>query len=382
VWVIPATGGSPVRVTDEQSLNTSPAWLPRRGSLLYVSNRDGGRDIYQVALTRTGRPAKEASRLTTGSNAAQVTVSADGRRLAYAAFTETGNVWSLTIPSSGTVSVSRAEPVTSGTQFVEAFDISPDGRWLTFDSDRGGTHQIYRMPLSGGEVEQLTTGAEPAMAPAYSHDGRELAYHGLRSGTRQVFVIPAEGGTPRQVTRGNGQNRMAQWSPDGRRLTFVRDALTAAQETDVVTRDSSGNWGPPRTLVKGGDMAFWEPGGRWVLTSMKAEAGKVGIAIVPVNGGVPRIVVAPGDLTEGILYGASLSRDGRFVYYLGRDAADQKPGLWRLPAAGGAPRLMVRFDDPSKHMPRPWFRVQGSRFYFRVADEQSDIWTTELLGSR
>ena len=51
VWVIPSSGGLPVRVTDDQSLNTSPAWFPQPISLLFVSNREGGRDIYQVALT-------------------------------------------------------------------------------------------------------------------------------------------------------------------------------------------------------------------------------------------------------------------------------------------------------------------------------------------
>jgi dipeptidyl aminopeptidase/acylaminoacyl peptidase len=315
-------------------------------------------------------------------NAAQVSVSGDGRRLAYAAFSETANVWSLAIPSSGTVSMSRAEPVTSGTQFLEAFDVSPDGRWITFDSDRGGTQQLYRMPLPSGDVEQLTAGAEPALAPAYSYDGRELAFHSLQGGTRQVFVIPADGGTPRQVTRGNGQYRMAQWSPDGRKLTIVKDAFTPTQETDIVTRDSSGNWGAPRTLLKGGDMAFWDPSGHWVLMPMLTEAGKIGVAIVPLDGRAPRMVVAPRDLAVGTLYGASLSMDGRFVYYVGRDPADQRTGIWRVPTAGGEPRLLIRLDNPSQRMHRIWFRVRGSRFYFKLDDQQSDIWTTEVLGSR
>ncbi|MFL5401427.1 MAG: protein kinase domain-containing protein, partial [Gemmatimonadales bacterium] len=171
VWVIPAAGGQPVRVTDEQSLTTSPAWLPHPTSLLYVSNREGGRDIYQVALASSGRPLGEAVRLSTGLNAATVSVSADGRRLAYAAYTRTSNIWSVAIPQSGIVRLSRAEPVTTGSQEIEAFDVSADGRWLVFDSDRSGIQQLYRMPLQGGEVEQLTNAAEPSMAPRVSGDG-------------------------------------------------------------------------------------------------------------------------------------------------------------------------------------------------------------------
>jgi Tol biopolymer transport system component len=191
----------------------SPAWLPGRASLIYVSNRDGGRDLYQVALTRAGRPARDAARLTTGLNATEVGVSADGRRLAYAAFTETSNVWMLPIPTSGVASVSRAEPVTTGTQVIERFNVSPDGRWLAFDSDRGGTQQIYRVPLAGGEPEQLTAAAEPALDPT-------------------------------QVTTGGAQYRGSEWSPDGRTLALEKAPLTPTQEIDLVTRDATGRWGP------------------------------------------------------------------------------------------------------------------------------------------
>ena len=57
VWIVPAAGGTPVRVTEGEALNTSPAWLPGGRSLVYISDRDGGRDIYQVALGRDGQPS-------------------------------------------------------------------------------------------------------------------------------------------------------------------------------------------------------------------------------------------------------------------------------------------------------------------------------------
>ena len=74
--------------------------------------------------------------------------------------------------------------------------------------------------------------------------------------------------------------------------------------------------------------------------------------------------------------------DGRVVYFLGRDPRDQSVGIWSVPAAGGRPRLTVRFDDPSRPWHRFGFRVKGNRFYFTVGDRQSDVWTTEVMGSR
>jgi Tol biopolymer transport system component len=385
VWVLPVAGGTPVRMTDDQSLNMSPAWLRGRPSLLFISNRDGGRDLYQVNLTRAGRPAGDAVRLTTGLNAAEVSVAADGRRLVYAAFTESSNAWALPIPTSGVVSVSRAEPVTTGTQVIEWFDVSSDGRWLAFDSDRGGTQQIYRVPLPGGEVEQLTSGGDPAFFPSFSPDGREIAYHAFRGGTRQIFVLPAEGGTPTQVTSGSTQYRAPEWSPDGRTLAISKATYTPAQEIDLVTRDAEGRWGAPRTLVKGGVVGVWSPDGHSVLTAVGGASGVAGLKIVPASGGTGRVVLAVRDPATDVTPLSddyAWSADGQVVYFLGRDPRDGSMCVWRVPAVGGTPRLVVRFDDPSRPWHRDAFRVHGGRFYFTIGDQQSDIWMTEAMSSR
>jgi eukaryotic-like serine/threonine-protein kinase len=378
VWVIPATGGVPVRVTDEESHNTSPAWLARRWSLLYVSNRDGGRDIYQVTLSRSGRPVHDGVRLSTGLNAATVSVSADGRRLAYPAFTRTSNVWSLPIPAGDSVSVSRAEPVTTGSQEIEAFDLSADGRWLVFDSDRSGTQQLYRMPLAGGDVEQLTDGAEPSLTPDFSPDAREIVYHAFRNGIRQIMVMPAEGGTAVQVTAGSNHSRAGNWSPDGRSLTFGKYALTPAEEIDIVSRDAHGRWGSPRTLLKGGMLAVWSPDGRRVVSLMKTDGARLALVTIPTEGGTPTMIVPPRDPSMAPSYTSAFSPDSRFIYYVARDLENRKAGIWRVPASGGARRLMAWSDNQSSGLSRAWLKLHGNRFYFTLGDPQSDIWMTEV----
>ncbi|CAN5826928.1 hypothetical protein BH24GEM1_BH24GEM1_27310 [soil metagenome] len=386
LWVVPAAGGTPVRVSEGEALNMSPAWLPGQRSLIYVSDRDGGRDIYQVALGRDGRPAGAPTRLTTGLDAAQVSVSADGRRLAYAAFTHTSNVWSVPVPSSGMALASRAEPVTRGTQVVENFDVSPDGQWFAFDSDRGGVHQLYRMPLAGGAVEQLTSGAEPAFLPQFSPDGRELAFHGFNDGTRHIFVIPAEGGVPTQITSGSEHYWAARWSPDGRMLTFVKSPLTPARETDLASRDGQGRWSPPRTLIRGGTLAPWAPDGRAVVAFRGGFVTPMSLEVVPLAGGEPRVLMTVRDPATDVApvspYLCAWSADGRAVYFLGQDPKDRAIGIWRVPAAGGPLQLAVRFDDPARPWHQSGFGVHGGRFYFTLGDLQSDVWTTEIVASR
>jgi hypothetical protein len=53
---------NPVAITDSIVLNTSPIWIQGRRALLFVSDKEGGRDIYQVALRSSGTPAGAAVR--------------------------------------------------------------------------------------------------------------------------------------------------------------------------------------------------------------------------------------------------------------------------------------------------------------------------------
>ncbi len=379
IWVVAAAGGTPVRVTDEQSLNVSPAWVPS-GSLLYVSSRDGGRDVYQVALTRSGGPASPPVRLTTGLNAHGISVSADGTRLAYSAFTETSNVWSVPIPTAGPVSVSQARPVTTGNQTIENFDVSPDGQWLAFDSDRSGPQRIFRVRLGGGEPEQLTSDSEGAFWPAWSPDGREVAFHAFRGGRRQVFVTSVEGGSPVLVTKGPDDERTPAWAADGRRLLILANLATKPR-WHTVTRSTDGSWSAPKPLhlVVGSDTVpantgAWSPDGRLIACG----CGTNGLLIVPAAVGPPRRLV-PASPTTRVIH-PQWSADGRLVYYLFGDSSGFS--MRAVPASGGTPRAVVRFDDPARPWHRYGFRVQGGRVYFTLGDLQSDIWVADIERGR
>jgi hypothetical protein len=50
-----------------------------------------------------------------------------------------------------------------------------------------------------------------------------------------------------------------------------------------------------------------------------------------------------------------------------------------VPVDGGQPRLLVTFDDPSRRSLRREFATDGRRFYFTIANDESDLWTMELV---
>jgi len=370
VWVVRASGGEPIRVTDATALNTSPTWLPDSRGLLFVSDRDGERDVYRVGLERDGRAAGAPERLTAGLGAHTISLSADGSELAYSVFTNTSNIWSVAIPAHGTVTLAGARPVTEGAQALEGMALSPDGGSLVYDSDRGGNQDIYRMSLAGGDPVRLTSSPDDEFVSGWSADGRELVLHVYQSGNRVVRVMSAEGGAGREVAKEPLNQRSAGFAPDGRRLVFTGEE-NGGRRLFVVERGADGRWGRARRLTAEESWGGrWSPDGRSIV-----HCRPDGLWLVAPDGSGARQLV-PADSTAAPEL-AMWSPDGRTIYYKAFDATGRS-SFWALPAAGGTPRLLIRFDDSARPSNRAEFATDGARLFFTIGARQSDIWAMAL----
>ncbi len=379
ICVVSAKGGDPVRVTDDKSLNVSPAWMPDGRHLLYVSNEKGGRDVFLASLDSSGKPLRPSVRLTTGLNAHTITLSSAGDRLAYSQFTHTANIWSIRIPEDGPISVSEAQPVTTGNQTIESIGISRDGKWLAYDSNLNGNQDIYKMPVGGGEAEQLTNDPSDEFLPAWSPDGKEIAFYSWRKGNRDLALMMADGSRFQQLTDDPASESYPDWSPDGMHLVFT-SAKTGRGELFLISRENkNAKWGAPRQLTSNGasQPCKWAPDGGLI-----AYTNSQGLWIIPAKGGEPRSLVEGGNsaILPTPLYPA-WSKDGQTLYYMAYNA-DNRASFWSVPVSGGKPKLIVRFDDPARHSSRPEFATDGERFYFTLAKYESDIWVGDLSINR
>jgi Tol biopolymer transport system component len=375
IWIVSGSGGRPQRVTDATSLNTSPVWMPEGSGLLFISDRDGSRDIYRVGLNDSGQPSGRVVRITAGLSLHTIDLSRDGRVLTYAGFTEYANIWSLPIPTEGAADLAEARPVTAGHQSIEGIALSRDGQWLAFDSDRAGRQAIYRVPVAGGDPVPILEGTGDDFMPAWSPDGREIAYYGFHEGRRRLFVTPVAGGAPAAVAPDSSNQRFPDWAPDGRRLVFHSDR-TGRFELYIVARDADGRWGEPRRLTSdGGQEARWSPAGDAIV-----YVRGTGLWLIAPGGGTPRLLIDTGDQAaphEPLL--AQWGPEGRSIYYKVLDS-EGRASIWTIPASGGTARLLVRFDDAARPSPRAEFATEGKRLYFTVAERESDIWQMTLEG--
>jgi Tol biopolymer transport system component len=376
IWIVESSGEKqPVQVTGEEALNISPAWGPEEEHLLFVSNRDGSRDIYQVAITSSGEPSGTPLRLTTGLNAHGIDLSADGAHLTYSVFTHLANLWYLEIPSQGVASITQATRVTEETQVIEIADLSPDGARLAFDSNREEDQNIYRMSLTGGEMQRLTTHPQDDYAPSWSPNGREIAFYSLRTGNRDVFVMSADGGALQQLTDHPDQDRLPDWSPDGNAIVFVSDR-TGRQELYLITREpGTTEWsGPEQLTTEGGFAPQWSPDG----TAIVYVDDRVGsVWVLSLGSRQPRLLI---EVEEGdpLAQSARWSQDGNTVYYVA-SMGGEVHSIWSVPASGGVSQVVAQLGDPSGRFPTWWFTVGGTRFYFTIQEFEADVWVMELL---
>jgi len=137
---------------------------------------------------------------------------------------------------------------------------SPDGRRLSFSSDRSGTFQIYLLDLATTEVTQVTHIPAGADQSSFSHDGTLIAFHSGAS----VWVVHPDGTGATRVATGLDNVNAYFWphfSADDTELVFDRN-----NEIDAVHLDGSGlrqivqNWTTsiksPALAPGGTDVAF------------------------------------------------------------------------------------------------------------------------------
>lgn len=354
-------------LVDDGAMNLSPQWLAGGRGLLFVSNRAGGRDIYRLPLTRANTPADSAQRVTTGLGAQTISLDRTGTLLVYSRLELRSNVYSAAIPRTLAL-LSSLHPVTSGTQVIEGFDLSPDGQWLALDSDREGNQDIYKLSLVTGELVRLTSDGRDDFLPNWSPDGRWLAFHSIRQGTRDVFIMPSLGGTPQQLTNDPGQDRSPRWSPDGREIVFESTREDERREIYAMQRDSLGRWGHVRRLTRnGGRWPAWSPDGKAVVY-LNAQ----GIWRVPASGGAEPHLLTPTPAQH-----VRWSDDGKEIYFVST-ANDSTAGFWSIPARGGAERQLLRFAPDGPRVRRAFFQPRDGRFYFTIMEHQSDIWSLTL----
>jgi Tol biopolymer transport system component len=287
IYVMPAGGGEPRRLTSDKASVFGIAWSTD-GGLIVSSDRGGSTRLWRVAANRAGGPIADV--IAAGDDARFPSLSratADGSaRLAYQRYLEN-------------LDIRRAAVVGEGTP---QHGLGPSHAFIA--STRSEDH------------------------PRYSPDGTKVAFVSRRSGTPEVWVAASDGSNPVRLTSLGGPIVVGpQWSPDGRRIAFF--ATTGAAGT-YVTYLMTADGGQPARLGSADRelqaLPAWSRDGRSLYVA-SSRSGSLQIWKVPIAGGRPTQLTQHGGAE------AAESPDGRVIYYT--KVPEVGPGLWSVPADGG-----------------------------------------------
>ncbi len=167
-----------MRVTSGPGYEAAPAFTPDGKGVVYASDRLGVPDIFVKQL---GSAEEDRAVVVAPGLQQPCDVSPDGRSMIFANDDYTGNHNDLlVVPLDGSA---KPAPFVK-TPFAESeARFSPDGKWVAYQSDQSGQHQIYLKPFPGpGEAHQIST--KGGTRPRWSSDGRQLYFRDAR----KVFV--------------------------------------------------------------------------------------------------------------------------------------------------------------------------------------------------
>jgi serine/threonine-protein kinase len=177
IWTYDLQRHAPQRLTFTSN-NFFPVWTPDGKHLVY-SSQGSTLAIWWIRADGGG----EAARLYESKNLVRAhSFSLDGRRLA---FSETGvdtggDLWTLPLDTTDPEHPKSGKPeLFLGTPANEVYpSISPDSRWMAYQSNESGEDQIHVRPFPGpgGHWQVSTSGGQ---SPVWSRNGHELFFESL-----------------------------------------------------------------------------------------------------------------------------------------------------------------------------------------------------------
>jgi hypothetical protein len=182
VWLFDLERGVLSRLTFEGD-NRDPIWTADSKHVIYVSFRNGQFRIFWKPISG-GQSEQEL--VATEALPWPGSCSRDGRWLTYDVGPPAAATGIYLLPLTGERKPTRmiAEP------FAQAAMISPDGKWLAYESRETGRSEIYMRQFPAGATKwQIST--EGGIRPKWSTNGRELFFRtgGIRSESTLMSVI-------------------------------------------------------------------------------------------------------------------------------------------------------------------------------------------------
>ena len=234
IWVWDLVREVLTRLTFDPGADRYPVWTPDSTRVVFSSDVDGAFNLYWKAADGTGTVDRltESANLQYGNS-----FSPDGESLVL----REGGVGREVDLRVLSLAGDRGVETLLATEFVEVnADLSPDGRWMAYESDQSGQREIYVRPFPNVEDGQWQISTSGGARPLWALGGSELFY---RRGAA-LMAVPVQTapsfmpGTPEVLFEaeyflGLG-GRSYDVAADGQRFLMIKEGGDAAQNVILV----------------------------------------------------------------------------------------------------------------------------------------------------
>ncbi len=199
-------------------------------------------------------------------------------------------------------------------------DVSPDGKEIVFDL----LGDIYIMPITGGEAKLLAGGPAFEVQPRFSPDGKKISYTSDKGGGDNIWIMNRDGSDQKQVTKEDFRLlNNAVWTPDGQYL-IARKHFTST-----------------RSLGAGEMWMYHISGGKGLrLTKRKNDQQDAGEPVVSPDG---RYLFFSEDMSPGGMFRYNKDPNGQ-IYVIRRLDLETGKLINYITGPGGAVRPQISRD--------------------------------------
>jgi dipeptidyl aminopeptidase/acylaminoacyl peptidase len=328
IWLVPARGGEPRRLTSSPAADMNPRWSPDGRTIAFISTRSGSPQVWKI--DPNGGEAVQVTRISTGASG--VVWSPKGTHLAFV---------SSVFPDCPDDESNRKRMEAAEASKVKGrvYDHLLIRHWNAWWD--GTRSHLFVVPAAGGTAVDITPGdfdVPPialggAQDYAFSPDGTEIAFvrnvdpeFRLGLGTNNdVFVTGTGGGEPKKLTSNKANDHSPSYSPDGRFLAYLAMARPGFEADKQCLMLLDRKTGAADNLTGSLDYSvggfLWAPGGAALYLEAE-EKGRTAVF---------RITLATKKI-EKVLEGHTLSAlalspDGRMFYFL-KQALHRPNDVW------------------------------------------------------
>jgi eukaryotic-like serine/threonine-protein kinase len=243
IWIWDVAREALTRLTFDPALDQFPVWTADGLRILFGSDRtsNGQANLFAQAADGSG----SATRLTESPNQQfPMSVTPDGTEL----------VFRESAPSLDLMVLSLAHPAQSAKPLLHSpaaelnGEVSPDGRWLAYQSNESGRFEISVRPFPNVDAGHWQVSTDGGIQPLWARNGQELFYVAPASAVLAVRVERGNAwsaGTPTKMFDDRyyhgaaaGSGRSYDVSPDGRRFLMIKQGTESPAPTIVVVQ----NW--------------------------------------------------------------------------------------------------------------------------------------------